>query len=75
VPRSSAAKVGIRADVLAALGYAIPRRDLKSALRAYTSNAGYLRALSAGVSGSVLMQACGQCHVRFKLTPTDLNER
>ncbi|HEY7296537.1 MAG TPA: ProQ/FinO family protein [Xanthobacteraceae bacterium] len=43
-------KIGIYADVLAALGEAIEPRDLKSALRAYTSNAGYLRALSAGAS-------------------------
>ena len=41
-------KVGVYGDVLAALGEAVQRRDLQSALRAYTSNAGYLRALSAG---------------------------
>jgi ProP effector len=41
-------KIGIYADVLAALSGALEPRDLKSALRAYTSNAGYLRALSAG---------------------------
>jgi ProP effector len=41
-------KIGIYADVLAALSDATAPRDLKSALRAYTSNAGYLRALSAG---------------------------
>jgi sRNA-binding protein len=43
-------KVGIHADVLTALGDAVQPRDLKSALRAYTSNAGYLRALSTGAS-------------------------
>ena len=43
-------KLGIHADVLTALGDAVQPRDLKSALRAYTSNAGYLRALSAGAS-------------------------
>ena len=36
------------ADALAALGGAIPARDLKSALRAYTSRASYLHALTAG---------------------------
>ena len=41
-------KVGVYADVLAALGDAVQPRDLQSALRAYTSNARYLRALSAG---------------------------
>jgi len=41
-------KVGVYADVLAALGDAVQPRGLQSALRAYTSNAGYLRALSAG---------------------------
>jgi sRNA-binding protein len=41
-------KVGVYADALAALGGAIPARDLKSALRAYTSRASYLRALTAG---------------------------
>jgi sRNA-binding protein len=35
-------------DVLAALGEAVRARDLQSALRAYTSNAGYLRVLLAG---------------------------
>ncbi|HEY7296625.1 MAG TPA: ProQ/FinO family protein [Xanthobacteraceae bacterium] len=43
-------KVGIHADVLTALGDAVQHRDLKSALRAYTSNARYLGALSAGAS-------------------------
>ena len=43
-------KIGIHADVLTALGDAVQPRDLKSALRAYTSNAGYLRALSTGAS-------------------------
>ena len=43
-------KLGIHADVLTALGDAVQPRDLKSALRAYTSNAGYLRALSVGES-------------------------
>ena len=32
-------KVGVYADVLAALGDAVQPRDLQSALRAYTSNA------------------------------------
>ena len=41
-------KVGVYADALAALGGAVQPRDLKSALGAYTSNARYLRALSAG---------------------------
>ena len=41
-------KVGIYDDALAALNGAATPRDLKSALRAYTSNARYLRALSAG---------------------------
>jgi ProP effector len=41
-------KVGIYDDALAALDGAAAPRDLKSALRAYTSNARYLRALSAG---------------------------
>src|SRR6516164_8648792 len=41
-------KVGVYADALAALGGAIQPRDLRSALRAYTSRAGYLRALTAG---------------------------
>jgi ProP effector len=41
-------KVGVYADALAALGDAVQPRDLQSALRAYTSNARYLRALSAG---------------------------
>jgi sRNA-binding protein len=43
-------KIGIHVDVLTALGDAVRRRDLESALRAYTSNPGYLRALSAGAS-------------------------
>ena len=41
-------KVGVYADVLAALGGAAQPRHLKSALGAYTSNARYLRVLSAG---------------------------
>jgi len=41
-------KVGVYADALAALGGAIPARDLKSALRAYTSRASYLHVLTAG---------------------------
>jgi ProP effector len=41
-------KVGVYADVLAALGDGVQPRDLQSALRAYTSNARYLRVLSAG---------------------------
>ena len=41
-------KVGVYADALAALGDTVQLRDLKSALGAYTSNARYLRALSAG---------------------------
>ena len=41
-------KVGVYGDVLAALGEAVHPRDLQSTLRAYTSNAGYLRALLAG---------------------------
>ena len=41
-------KVGVYDEALAALGDAVQPCDLQSALRAYTSNAGYLRALSAG---------------------------
>jgi ProP effector len=41
-------KVGIYDDALAALGGAVQPRDLKPGLRAYTSNARYLGALSAG---------------------------
>jgi len=41
-------KVGVYADVLAALGDTVQLRDLKSALGAYTSNARYLRALTGG---------------------------
>ena len=41
-------KVGVYGDVLAALGDIVRPRDLQSALRAYTSNAGYLRVLLAG---------------------------
>src|SRR6516162_94454 len=41
-------KVGVYADALAALGDAVQPRELQSALRAYTSNVRYLRALSAG---------------------------
>ena len=37
-----------RSRALAALGGAIQPRDLKSALRAYTSRASYLRTLTAG---------------------------
>src|SRR6516162_11725522 len=41
-------KVGVYADVLAALGDTVQLQDLKSALGAYTSNARYLRALTGG---------------------------
>jgi ProP effector len=41
-------KIGVYGDVLAALGEAVRPRDLQSALRFYTSNRSYLRALSAG---------------------------
>jgi ProP effector len=41
-------KVGIHADLIAALGGAVRPRELKSALRAYTSKPSYLRALVAG---------------------------
>ena len=41
-------KVGVYDDALAALGDGVQPRDLQTALRAYTSNARYLRALSAG---------------------------
>ena len=41
-------KVGIYADTLAAVNGAVEPGNLKSALRAYTSSARYLRALSAG---------------------------
>ena len=43
-------KVGVYGDILAALGEAVQPHDLQSALRAYTSNAGYLPRF---VSGSV----------------------
>ena len=39
---------GVYRDVLAALGEAVRPRDLQSALRFYTSNRSYLRALSVG---------------------------
>jgi ProP effector len=41
-------KVGLYDDALSALRGAVEPRDLKSALRGYTSNSRYLRALSAG---------------------------
>jgi ProP effector len=41
-------KVGVYDDVLAALGDPVQPCDLQSALRAYTSNARYLHALTAG---------------------------
>jgi len=41
-------KVGVYGDVLAALGDIVRPRDLQSALRAYTGNRGYFRALLAG---------------------------
>jgi ProP effector len=41
-------KVGVHAELTAALGDAVPPGDLQSALRAYTSTAHYLRALTAG---------------------------
>jgi sRNA-binding protein len=41
-------KIGIHADLMVALGDTVKPRDLKTALRAYTSNASYLRTLSAG---------------------------
>jgi ProP effector len=41
-------KVGVYADVLAALGDGVQPRDLQSALRAYTRNARYLGTLSSG---------------------------
>ena len=43
-------KVGVHADLLAALDGMVEPRDLKSALAGYTSNARYLRTLSAGAS-------------------------
>ena len=43
-------KVGVHADVLGRLPGAVESRDLKSALRAYTSNRRYLRVLVAGAS-------------------------
>jgi sRNA-binding protein len=39
-------KIGLHTDLLAALGDDVRPRDLKSALRAYTSNARYLHVLS-----------------------------
>ena len=55
-------KVGVYADVLTALGDAVQPRDLQSALRAYTSNARYLRALSAGACRVGLDgNAAGRC--------------
>jgi sRNA-binding protein len=47
-------KVGVHADVLAALGRAVEPRDLKSSLGAYTSNTRYLRALAAGAARTSL---------------------
>jgi len=47
-------KVGVYADALAALGGAVQPRDLKSALRAYTSRPGYLRALTPARPASAL---------------------
>jgi ProP effector len=41
-------KVGVHADVMAALGDAVQPRDLQSALRAYTGTTRYLCSLSAG---------------------------
>ena len=43
-------KVGVYADLLAALDGMVEPRDLKSALAGYTSSARYLRTLSAGAS-------------------------
>ena len=43
-------KVGVHADLLAALDGMVEPRDLKSALAGYTSSARYLRTLSAGAS-------------------------
>jgi ProP effector len=43
-------KVGVHADLLAALDGTVEPRDLKSALAGYTSSARYLRTLSAGAS-------------------------
>jgi len=43
-------KVGIHANLLATLGDVVKRRELKSALRAYTSKPSYLRELSAGAA-------------------------
>ena len=41
-------KIGVHAELLAALAGTIEPRDLKSALPAYTSNMRYLRSLTAG---------------------------
>jgi ProP effector len=41
-------KVGLHTDLLAELSDTVRARDLKTALRAYTSSARYLRSLSAG---------------------------
>ena len=43
-------KVGVHADLLAALDGTVEPRDLKSALAGYTSSVRYLRTLSAGAS-------------------------
>jgi ProP effector len=43
-------KIGVHADLLAALDGTVEPRDLKSALAGYTSSARYLRTLSAGAS-------------------------
>jgi sRNA-binding protein len=40
-------KIGVHAELVVTLGDAVPARDLQSALRAHTSTAPYLRALSA----------------------------
>ena len=43
-------KVGIHADLVTALDGAVRPRDLRNALRAYTSTASYLGVLSAGAA-------------------------
>jgi sRNA-binding protein len=43
-------KIGIHADVVPALGGEVRERELKSALRAYTSSASYLRSVVGGAS-------------------------
>jgi hypothetical protein len=48
-------KIGIHADITAALGGTIAWRELRNALRSYILNRGYLLSLRAGPSASISM--------------------